>query len=94
LTAQRESGASAAVRALGAGALYRLTAAEEIKKLKARYFRDLDDKNWKGLNSIFAEDAVGAHCRCRRRRELPRRPDKISARAAGEIPAVQRGAVK
>jgi hypothetical protein len=59
LTAQRESGASAAVRALGAGALYRLTAAaEEIKKLKARYFRDLDDKNWEGLNSIFAEDAV------------------------------------
>jgi hypothetical protein len=39
-------------------ALERLVAAEEIKNLKARYFRDLDCKNWEGLNSIFAEDAV------------------------------------
>lgn len=38
--------------------LDRLVAAEEIKKLKARYFRDLDSKNWAGLDSIFATDAV------------------------------------
>ena len=56
--AQQGSGASAGVGAPGADALYRLTAAEEIKKLKARYFRGLDDKNWEGLYSIFAEDAV------------------------------------
>jgi hypothetical protein len=40
------------------GALDRLVAAEEIKKLKARYFRDLDNKNWEGLHSVFAADAV------------------------------------
>jgi hypothetical protein len=54
LTASRESGAGAPE----ADALHRLAAAEEIKKLKARYFRDLDDKNWQGLDSTFAEDAV------------------------------------
>jgi hypothetical protein len=35
-----------------------MVAVEEIKKLKARYFRDLDAKNWEGLHSIFAADAV------------------------------------
>jgi SnoaL-like domain len=38
--------------------LDKLAAIEEIKQLKARYFRDLDTKNWEGLNSIFAADAV------------------------------------
>lgn len=40
------------------GVLDKLAAIEEIKQLKARYFRDLDTKNWEGLNSIFAADAV------------------------------------
>jgi hypothetical protein len=31
---------------------------EEIKKLKARYFRFLDFKNWDGYRSIFTEDVV------------------------------------
>jgi hypothetical protein len=39
-------------------ALDRLVAAEEIKQLKARYFRDLDCKNWEALNTIFTADAV------------------------------------
>jgi hypothetical protein len=40
------------------GVLDKLAAIEEIKQLKARYFRELDTKNWEGLNSIFATDAV------------------------------------
>jgi hypothetical protein len=39
-------------------ALDRLLAAEQIKKLKARYFRELDCKNWEGLYGVFATDAV------------------------------------
>jgi hypothetical protein len=36
----------------------RLLAIEEIKKLKARYFRYLDTKNWVALESVFAPDAA------------------------------------
>jgi hypothetical protein len=35
----------------------RLIAVEEIKKLKARYFRDLDTKDWEDLPSVFCSDA-------------------------------------
>ena len=31
---------------------------EEIKKLKARYFRSLDSKDWELYASVFAEDCV------------------------------------
>ncbi len=31
---------------------------EEIKLLKARYFRYVDTKDWEGFKSIFADDAV------------------------------------
>jgi uncharacterized protein (TIGR02246 family) len=31
---------------------------EEIKKLKARYFRALDSKDWELYSSVFAEDVV------------------------------------
>lgn len=31
---------------------------EEIKKLKARYFRYLDTKRWKEFGEVFAKDAV------------------------------------
>ena len=31
---------------------------EEIKKLKARYFRGLDTKDWDLYSSVFAEDVV------------------------------------
>jgi len=36
----------------------RLLAVEEIKQLKARYFRFLDTKDWAGLASVFTADAV------------------------------------
>jgi hypothetical protein len=35
----------------------KLLAIEEIKQLKARYFRFLDTKDYKGLATVFAEDA-------------------------------------
>jgi len=36
----------------------RLLAIEEIKGLKARYFRHLDHKDWDRFGQVFAEDAV------------------------------------
>jgi hypothetical protein len=39
-------------------ALERLIAAEEIKQLKARYFRCMDTKDWDGFAEVFAPDAV------------------------------------
>lgn len=35
----------------------RLAAIEEIKQLKARYFRCMDTKDWAGLQAVFAPDA-------------------------------------
>ncbi|MGF6472109.1 nuclear transport factor 2 family protein [Paraburkholderia youngii] len=35
----------------------KLVAIEEIKQLKARYFRCIDTKNWDGFKSVFAPDA-------------------------------------
>jgi hypothetical protein len=34
-----------------------LSAVEEIKQLKARYFRCMDTKDWAGLEAVFAADA-------------------------------------
>jgi hypothetical protein len=31
---------------------------EEIKRLKARYFRCMDTKDWKGFGAVFASDAT------------------------------------
>jgi hypothetical protein len=36
----------------------RLAAIEEIKALKARYFRCMDMKDWPGLQAVFAPDVV------------------------------------
>ena len=36
----------------------RLIATEEIKQLKARYFRCMDTKDWAGFEQVFAADAV------------------------------------
>ena len=38
--------------------LAQLIAIEEIKQLKARYFRFMDTKRWKDLLEVFSEDAV------------------------------------
>ncbi len=35
----------------------RLAAVEEIKRLKARYFRCMDTKDWDGFAAVFAPDA-------------------------------------
>jgi hypothetical protein len=42
-------------------ALERLIAIEEIKQLKARYFRCMDTKDWEGLANVFSPDAVLDH---------------------------------
>jgi uncharacterized protein (TIGR02246 family) len=31
---------------------------EEIKQLKARYFRTMDTKDWDGMRAVFADDVV------------------------------------
>jgi hypothetical protein len=36
----------------------RLLAIEDIKQLKARYFRTMDTKDWDGFQAVFAADAV------------------------------------
>jgi hypothetical protein len=36
----------------------RLVAIEEIKNLKARYFRCMDTKDWAGFQAVFAPDAT------------------------------------
>ena len=38
--------------------LERLLAVEEIKRLKARYFRCVDTKDWNGLAEVFAVDGT------------------------------------
>jgi SnoaL-like domain len=38
--------------------LERLTAIEDIRTVKARYFRLMDTKDWDGLEVVFAPDAV------------------------------------
>ena len=38
--------------------LERLLAVEEIKKLKARYFRCMDTKDWAGMVEVYAPDAT------------------------------------
>ena len=37
--------------------LDRLGAIEDIRQLKARYFRSMDTKDWAGLEAVFAPDA-------------------------------------
>jgi len=36
----------------------RMVAIEEIKQLKARYFRCLDTKDWLGYQCLYTQDAV------------------------------------
>jgi hypothetical protein len=39
-------------------ALARLNAIEDIKQLKARYFRLMDTRDWQGMALTFSRDAV------------------------------------
>jgi hypothetical protein len=43
--------------------LQRLLAIEEIKQLKARYFRFMDTKDWEGLETLFTTDATADYSR-------------------------------
>ncbi len=36
----------------------KLLAIEDIKRLKARYFRCVDSKDWEGFKAVFASDAL------------------------------------
>lgn len=36
----------------------RIAAIEDIKRLKAKYFRCVDTKDWEGYRSVFADDLV------------------------------------
>ncbi|NYG59040.1 hypothetical protein BJ980_001963 [Nocardioides daedukensis] len=47
--------------ATGNDFLARLEATEEIKKLKYRYLRCLDGKDWAGFEACFVPDATGAY---------------------------------
>jgi hypothetical protein len=40
-----------------------LVAIEEIKNLKARYFRCMDTKDWAGFQAVFAPDAIADYTR-------------------------------
>jgi len=40
------------------GPIETLVAIEEIRQLKARYFRFMDTKDWVGLASVFTEDCL------------------------------------
>ena len=41
--------------------LEELDAIEQIKQLKARYFRCMDTKDWDGFQAVFAPDASDGH---------------------------------
>jgi SnoaL-like domain len=63
----------------------RLIAVEDIRRLKARYFRCMDTKDWDGFRDVFAADA-----------EMDMRAEAGEAglvRGAPEIAAFVRGAV-
>ena len=59
----------------------RLIAIEEIKQLKARYFRCMDTKDYTGLRAVFADDAVFDATGVRLR-SLPFTPEKVKAAMA------------
>lgn len=44
--------------AAGLGPIERLVAIEEIRRLKAHYWRFVDTKQWEAFGSLFAEDAT------------------------------------
>jgi SnoaL-like domain len=78
-----------------------LAAIEEIKKLKARYFRYVDTKDWEGLQAVFCADASFDYSAAHRVRNPwtgswnPPLPETVRvAVGRGEIVALIRGAVE
>lgn len=64
---------------------------EEIKKLKARYFRGLDSKDWDLYESVFAEDAVVDLTKCGGERIAGRAAFMDYARGLTMIQSVHHG---
>lgn len=64
---------------------------EEIKKLKARYFRGLDSKDWDLYESVFAEDAVIDLTRCGGEKIAGRTAFGAYARALTLVQSVHHG---
>ena len=71
-------------------ALVRLNSIEEIKQLKARYFRCMDTKDWDGFADVFAPDAVMDMTE--EMRDMQTTADPVT-RGNQEIAAFVRGAV-
>ena len=78
--------------------VYRLTAIEEVKALKARYFRFLDTKDWAGFAGLFTADAamdVSGEMRARADDDgVIRGNDEIAAfvrAAVGDVQTVHHG---
>src|SRR5438094_9254923 len=69
----------------------RLQAIEDIKQLKARYFRCMDTKDWDGFAAVFAPDAVMDMSGEMRDQ---RTEGEGVTRGAAEIAAFVRGAVR
>ena len=69
----------------------RLIASEEIKQLKARYFRAVDTKDWGLLDQVFAPDASSGP---NERGDITQGLDAITERlrtALGEVQTVHQG---
>src|SRR4051794_7343841 len=68
-----------------------LLACEEVKQLKARYFRAVDTKDWALLAEVFAPDAISGP---NERGDVTRGIDAITERlrtALGEVQTVHQG---
>lgn len=61
VTGDKPAGASSHVDAPDASDVDRLLAVEAIKRLKARYFRYLDTKDWTAIASLFTADAQAVY---------------------------------
>jgi hypothetical protein len=60
----------------------KLLAIEEIKALKARYFRSVDTKDWTGLEAVFAPDLVADF-----RESVPERNEALLTEGAAKFVA-------
>ena len=61
----------------------RLLAMEDIRQLKARYYRCMDTKDWEGLSKVFAQswapEPASESCTLTRTRRSERRTLPVSA---------------
>lgn len=64
---------------------------EEIKKLKARYFRALDSKDWETYTQVFAEDCVVDLRRARGQRHEGREAFAAYARSLALVQSIHHG---